>query len=147
MRHLVRLPVGRTVLGVGAVLSAWGCLSGERIVVGNPRVCTAEVRPAVVATVKDAATGTFIASGATMKVAVASLVDSVVVPAGRPDLDATRLVVPSTNEYPGTYSVWISRPGYITLAVAGLSVTSDGCHVQTRELNVALQTAFVPPTP
>ena len=147
MRQFVRLPVAWAVLGGGAALGALSCQSGERILGGDPRVCTAEVRPAIVATVKDATTGAFIASGATMKVAVASLIDSVMVPASRPDLDAARLVVPSTNEFPGTYSVWISRPGYITHIVVGLPVTSDGCHVQTRELNVGLQTSFAPPTP
>jgi len=69
-------------------------------------------------------------------------VDSLVIPAGRPKLDAERYATPRTAERPGNYTICIRRPPYIEVVGVSVEVTSDGCHVQTR--SVAAQLSLEP---
>ena len=147
MRLTRQHPRWGTIFTLAALPLAISCQTDAGITGGEPRVCTTEARPAVVATVQDATSGAYIASGATLILRDGAFVDSLVVPAGRSDLDAIQLSTPGTYERPGTYTVTLRKAPYITAVVVGVAVTADACHVQTKALNFQLATTFPAPTP
>ena len=126
------------ILGVACQRSAELTGVGER-------ACTPDMRPAIQFTVQDYATKAYIASGTTVVLQDGAFLDSLVIPAGRPDLDSGRYSTPRAEDRPGTYTLRVRRPPYLDFIVIRVEVTSDGCHVQTR--NLAFQLVLTPPVP
>jgi predicted lipoprotein with Yx(FWY)xxD motif len=110
--------------------------------VTDPRVCTAYAAAAITTYVKDSVTGSWAGSGTTLVVQDGTFVDSVSVPAGRPDVDAMPLSTPGTYERSGTYLVTVRRHGYHEWVKSGVLVRAGECHVE----GVVLTARLVPET-
>lgn len=143
----MRVLTGETItrICVGSCLAAAGCILPAEVTEGEPRVCTAELRPAFAVTVQDDSTGAFIASGATLIVQDGAFADTAAFPAGQPEFNSRALTPSRTFERPGTYTIRVTRPPYITHVAVGIPVTSDGCHVQTQALSLRLRQSLSAP--
>lgn len=89
--------------------------------------------------VRDAASDTGIASGATLVLASAGFVDSANFEDGFPHLNDFALAVYSSVERPGVYSATVRREGYAPWDTAGVTVGADQCHVHPKVLIARLQ--------
>ncbi|MBA3970142.1 MAG: hypothetical protein H0X52_08575, partial [Gemmatimonadetes bacterium] len=67
-------------------------------------------------------TGELIASGARLIVRDGEYVDTVQVPANRPDVDS--LAIPAAGERPGVYTLTVQKPGYQEWRKSGVRVTA-----------------------
>ena len=97
----------------------------------DPVVCTGEVVPGVVVTVRDAETGVAVAFGATGRVQDGSYVGELS-PYERSGSDLSTLFsLRGADERPGTYEVFVEREGYAPWSTSGVRVTAGTCHVRT----------------
>jgi len=100
--------------------------------------CTASIEPAIVAEIRDAVTGTPLALGATAVVRDGAYVDTLT-PYER--LDATEESLYSrrgAEERPGSYSVEVRHPGYVTWTTSGVGAGRGKCHVETKRVRVGM---------
>lgn len=100
------------------------------------RVCTADYRMGLNVYVKDSISGAWAASGAMLTIRDGAYADSSAMPANRPDLDALPLW--GAGERAGLYAITVRKPGFADWKKAGVRVTRDECHVNTRELTAQL---------
>ena len=103
------------------------------------RVCTAELRFGVVVRVTDSVTARPAASGSTLVIREGTYVDSMSIPAARPDLD--ELTFGGAGERAGTYTVTVTKSGYRPWTRTGVRVTKGECHVNQVQLEARLQPA------
>ena len=89
--------------------------------------------------VQDSLTGAPAASGAMLIARDGAYADTAVVPSGAANPDSW--VLTAAGERPGTYTVTVSKNGYLTWPRTGVVVRMDeyGCHPQTVELVALLQ--------
>jgi hypothetical protein len=102
----------------------------------DPGACTLSAEPGITVRVLDAATGTNITDGAHGTVTEGTYVDSL-----RPtEVDDTGRVqvLSAVYERPGTYDVFLERPGYQAVTRGGVRVTADECHVHTVRLDLSM---------
>jgi hypothetical protein len=85
---------------------------------------------------KDSMSGGWAASGARLMIRDGAYVDSSAMPANRPDLDALPLW--GAGERAGIYAITVRKPGFVDWEKAGVRVTKNECHVNTRELTAQL---------
>jgi len=100
------------------------------------RVCTGEYRMGLNVFVKDSISGAWAASGAMLMIRDGAYADSSTIPANRPDLDALPLF--GAGERAGVYTITVRKPGFADWGQAGVRVTKDECHVNTRVLTAQL---------
>lgn len=101
--------------------------------------CTDNFVAGLVVSVQDSLTGAPAASGAQLIAQEGAYADTASYPPNRPDLDARPLV--SAGERPGTYTVRVSKPGFLDWVRGGIIVTADECHVRPVALTARLQRA------
>ena len=105
-----------------------------------PGPCTADLRPGIVVTIRDANTGEAVAGQAMGQVEDSRYVDSLRAYAfeGTPSVMLSRA---AAFERPGTYEVTVFADGYQPWVRDGVRVdeTRDGCHVLTVELEADLE--------
>ena len=102
--------------------------------------CPEVLEPALAVTVRDSASGTFIASGTSVIAYSTFYSDTVFVPTNRADLDAQPVELAAGHA--GTFFVTVDKPGYREWLKTDVVVRSGRCGVETRALTARLQ-----PTP
>ena len=124
------------------VLRVIAALSGTVVAcdsVAEPegRICTAEIRPAVDVRVVDSVSGVPLIGSTSLILLDGTFRDSTTTPTNA----ATNYLrgTSASHERAGTYVVRVRRAGYATWERANVRVTTDGCHVQTVQLEVRLQ--------
>ena len=103
---------------------------------GLGTACTASVEPAIVIFALDGATGVNITDSASGSVTDGSYSDSF-----RPNrLDQMGIPVSlrAADERPGTYGVWVVRPGYQPVSLTAVTAKAGECHVETVSLQVTM---------
>lgn len=98
--------------------------------------CTTHVEPAIVVVARDGATGANITDSASGSVTDGSYSDSF-----RPNsLNQTGvpLSLRAADERPGTYGVWVVRPGYQPVSLTAVTANDGECHVETVSLQVTM---------
>jgi hypothetical protein len=106
-----------------------GCNTG-------PGACTASFEPGITVRALDANTSENVTDGAEGTVVEGAYVDSLR-PAGH-DASARVLLLSAAHERPGTYDVFVERPGYQAVSLSAVDVTQDECHVRTVALDVTM---------
>ncbi|WP_103068980.1 hypothetical protein [Aquimarina sediminis] len=97
----------------------------------DPVLCTTDSRPGIEVTVKDVTDGLF-------------LVEGIKVIATDNEYQETLQNIPDTNifvgahERKGTYTITVSKSGYITTTSEPVNVTEDICHVITEGIEILL---------
>ena len=102
----------------------------------DPGACTLSIEPAITVRAVDRGTGQNVADGARGTVSDGAYVDSL-----RPAaIDAAQRVVllRAADERPGTYDVFLERPGYQSVSFRAAEVTRDECHVNTVALDITM---------
>ncbi len=110
------------------LLTSAGCLAGNTI---EPVMCTKEFVYGLHTTIRDAATSQAIA-----KESILTLQDGNYEEVVTNSWDGLTLV--GAGERPGTYTVTVEHPDYLTWSVSGLEVTADECHVIPVSLAIGL---------
>ena len=102
----------------------------------DPGACTLSIEPAITVRAVDRGTGQNVADGARGTVSDGAYVDSLQ-PAA---IDAAQRVVllRAADERPGTYDVFLERPGYQSVSFRAAEVTRDECHVNTVALDITM---------
>jgi len=123
---------------VGLALLLLGMISCD-IVDGRDIYCLDNFVSGLEVRVQDSLTGAPAASGAMLIARDGAYADTAVVPPGAANPDTWVLSV--AGERPGTYTVTVSKDGYLTWQRTGVVVRMDqyGCHPQTVELVALLQ--------
>jgi hypothetical protein len=116
------------LLGVSA-----GFVSGCR---EAPLTCPSIAQSGISVVVKDSLTDGFIGSGAKVVAGAADRSDSVSVPAGHAELDASAFDVAWGQ---GLYSVTVTKPGYAAWQRTNVSVVAHGCEIQRVALTAKLK--------
>lgn len=125
---MIRPLVHFTCLGV--LGAAWGCSSP------NDVVCTDVAVPAIEVFVRDSASNSFAANGATATAVDGTYTDT----NGFPDnYTQPEQAIPLAYERSGTFSVSVTKAGYRNWTTSGVRVTREVCHVRTVTLNARLQ--------
>lgn len=114
----------RTLLALGTAVALSGC--------GIVAVCTSELRFSVVVEVRDAATGRPAARGVTGISEHESGVLTEFTARGELRLDGNW-----RTELPGTHTITIRKPGYLT-EVVHADVDADRCHVETETVEAEI---------
>jgi hypothetical protein len=126
-----------TVLPLATLgLSAIGC--SALIPDSGGYLCTADLRPAVIVEIRDAATNAPLALEASGVVREAAYTDSLRPAEGLTADPSTLYSRAAAHERPGVYSVEVKRPGYATFGVNDVRVDRDVCHVRTVRVQAAL---------
>lgn len=99
----------------------------------NMTPCTPSVEPAITVTVSDAQTG--VPLEATVIVKDGNFQEELTLRGVTPK---GQIIYGGAFERPGVYRIQTSTDGYETSVVTGIQVTKGGCHVVTRQLEVAL---------
>jgi hypothetical protein len=112
------------------IASLWGCSSP------NDVLCTEIAVPAINVFVRDSASGSFAANGATATAVDGTYTDT----NGFPEIiTQPELAISLAYERAGTYAVTVTKTGYRDWMTSGVRVTRDVCHVRTVTLNAQLQ--------
>ena len=122
---------------VGAALSLFGC-GGDSVTEMDQVVCTTELRPGIMISVLDNATGAAASCGAQALITGTGYSETVANPAVAGCSDT--LLLSGAAERPGLYTVTVSKPGYRNAVFADVAVASDVCHVVTVTLTARLIT-------
>ena len=99
--------------------------------------CTDEARPAIVITVLDSASGMAAGKDARIVAKAGTFVDSV------PGMWTASSDGPFAlaHEHAGTYTLTVSKTGFLDWTRSGIVVTADQCHVKTVQVTAKLQPA------
>jgi hypothetical protein len=129
--RIIPSAVVRQAVITAAVAVLAGCGTG-------PDACTLNIEPAVTVRALEAGTGQNVTDGAQGTITDGAYSDSLV-----PDqIDATQHVLRlrAADERPGSYDLFVERPGYQAVALSNIRVTRGDCHVNTVDVDVT----FVP---
>jgi hypothetical protein len=102
----------------------------------EPGACTLNVVPGITVRALEAATGRNVTDSAQGTVADVTYVDSL-----RPtELDAAQRILRlgAAYERPGTYGVFVERPGYQAVSLSEVKVRAGECHVHTAALDLTM---------
>jgi hypothetical protein len=118
---------------LGVILAMAGCD------ILGPVVCTTEIVPGIVVTVREVGTGVPLAQEATGTVREGGYVGPLLPhEATSSDASAPLVSLRGADERPGTYEVRVEREGYLPWFQTGVRVTRGRCHVQTVHLHADL---------
>ncbi|MGE3525136.1 MAG: hypothetical protein AB7I33_04370 [Gemmatimonadales bacterium] len=102
--------------------------------------CDASIQPGIIVVIRDSATGTPLAAGAS-GYAIDGALNDPLHPYG---FDGSEMVSRAgADERPGTYTVLVTHPGYSAWSRAGIRLTRGECHVN----QVTLTADLVPAAP
>jgi hypothetical protein len=125
----------RALLALGLPLLAVGCSDWF-----GPKMCTMDIHPAIEVTVRDAASGAWIAGQATGWAIDGSYRDSLRFGRGFSENGAmVWTALRGADERPGTYRVEITAPGYAPWLRDDVRVRDGECHVSSVGLDARLQ--------
>lgn len=93
----------------------------------QPVVCTPSVDPGILIRVTDSASGNPVSCGTRAVVTAGTYSETVDNPPIAGCLDA--LVLSAAHERPDTYSVTVSKAGYLDFTINDVAVTAGICHV------------------
>jgi hypothetical protein len=130
----MRLPArSRLVLAVAPLLA--GCNLSP-----TETACTADIRPAIEVTIRDAGSGEYLAAQATGAVTDGAFRDTLRLSSGR-RVDGVMIWQTRSGaaERPGTYRVEVTAPGYAPWVREGVRARDGECHVGTVGLDARLQ--------
>jgi hypothetical protein len=102
----------------------------------DPAACTLSIEPAITVRALDAGTGQNVTDGAEGTVSDRTYADSL-----RPaELDMAQRVqlLRAADERPGTYDVFVERPGYQAVSLSAVEVTAGECHVHTVAVDITM---------
>lgn len=100
----------------------------------NQVVCTMEARSSFAITVVDSVSGQNLAPGATVRVTAGAFSDTLTTPG-----PGATAYSGGVYERPGTYTVAVTRPGYLPWQRSGVAVGRDECHVIPYQTTVRLR--------
>lgn len=102
--------------------------------------CTADIRPAVEVTIRDAATGEYIAAQAAVSATDGAFRDTLRLSSGR-RVEGVMVwqARAGAHERPGTYRVEVTAPGYAPWVRENVRARDGECHVGTVRLDARLQ--------
>lgn len=123
-----------------SVLDGTATIQLIRMVLAEPidRICTASIEPGIVVRVIDAATRHPIGDRAVGTVKDGTYVDSLV-PYGSSGMTGQLVSLRAADERPGTYTVYVERPGYQAWSLSGVEVERGECHVRTVQVDAPLE--------
>lgn len=123
----------------GFALLLLGMISCDILESRTGVLCTDNFERGLEVRVQDSLTGAPAASGAMLIARDGAYADTAVVPPTAANPDAW--VLAAAGERPGTYTVTVTKDGYLTWERTGVVVRMDdyGCHVVTVELVARLQ--------
>jgi len=98
--------------------------------------CKTYAAPGLSIAIVDATSGKPIASNATVQISEGSFVETLTIPG---DTANDGFHASGAHERIGTYTVRVTKPGYVTWVRNDVRVQSGGCHVRTTELTASLQ--------
>jgi hypothetical protein len=102
-----------------------------------PLTCPTSLAPSLAVTIRDSATGAFIASGATVIAFSTLYSDTVFVPAKRPDLDSQPVELSYGRT--GPFLVTVDEMGYSEWMATDVIVRAAVCGLETTALTARLQ--------
>ena len=109
--------------------------------VDAPVSCLAAVAPGVQVEVRDSVSNEPAAYGATGSVVDGPFIDSLRVSGLGVFPPESLLYLRAADERAGTYTVTVTKPGYVDWYRAGVEVTRGPCHVETAHLTARLRQA------
>lgn len=126
-----RLPLA-AVLASGATLLAVLAMSACSSSTSPGVTCTANRVPGISLTVQNAVDGSPVTDSASIRISDGTYVETY------NSLGSTG-VITAAVERPGIYAISIRKTNFAPYTTAGVTVTSDACHVQTVQVIAALQ--------
>jgi hypothetical protein len=102
----------------------------------DPGACTLILVPGITVRALDAGTNENVTDGAQGTVSEGAYVDSL--RPGLQDADSRVLLLSAAYERPGSYDVFVERPGYQAVSLSAVEVTADECHVHTVGLSLTM---------